>query len=209
MSEKIILIEEFNTTKIDDNLQWFSPPKEWKLNSEGSSLHIKTEKQTDFWQKTHYGFQADNGHFLYYEVNEDFRVTTKVKSKPKNRYDQAGLMVRYTSDSWVKTSVEYIPDGTSKLGVVVTNQGYSDWSSQEFLEDQSSLFYRITRKENNFYVDYSSDGLSWRQIRMTHLVGETDTIKVGIYTCSPQGEGYEADFDFIKIEKINHDTKVY
>jgi uncharacterized protein len=209
MSEKIILIEEFNTTKIDDNLRWFSPPKEWKLNSEGSSLVIKTEKQTDFWQKTHYGFQADNGHFLYYEVNEDFRVTTKVKSKPKNRYDQAGLMVRYTSDTWVKTSVEYIPDGTSKLGVVVTNQGYSDWSSQEFLEDQSSLFYRITRKENNFYVDYSLDELSWRQIRMTHLVGETDTIKVGIYTCSPQGEGYEAEFDFIKIEKISQDTKVY
>ncbi|WP_251028015.1 DUF1349 domain-containing protein [Bacillus sp. ISL-77] len=65
--------------------------------------------------------QADNGHFLYYEVNGDFRLTTKVKSKPQNRYDQAGLMVRLSSDTWLKTSVEYIPDGNSKLGVVVTN----------------------------------------------------------------------------------------
>jgi regulation of enolase protein 1 (concanavalin A-like superfamily) len=209
MSDSIILIEEFNNAEIDKNLGWLSPPKEWKLNYKGSNLIIKTDKQTDFWQKTHYGFQADNGHFLYYEVNGDFRLTTKVKSKPENRYDQAGLMVRFSSDAWLKTSVEYIPDGNSKLGVVVTNQGYSDWSSQEFSEDQTSLFYRITRRKNNYYVDYSLEGISWSQIRMTHLVAETDNIKVGIYACSPQGEGYEAEFDFIKIENINNDTKVY
>lgn len=209
MSDSIILIEEFNNAGIDKNLGWLSPPKEWKLNYKGSNLIIKTDKQTDFWQKTHYGFQADNGHFLYYEVNGDFRLTTKVKSKPENRYDQAGLMVRFSSDTWLKTSVEYIPDGNSKLGVVVTNQGYSDWSSQAFLEYQISLFYRITRRENNYYVDYSLNGISWSQIRMTHLVEETENIKVGIYACSPQGGGYEAEFDFIKIENINNDTKVY
>ncbi len=96
---------------------------------------------------------------MYYEVNGDFRLTTKVNSEPVNRYDQAGLMVRFSSNSWLKTSVEYIPDGHSKLGVVVTNQGYSDWSSQEFLEEQNSLYYRITRREDNYYVDYSLDGL--------------------------------------------------
>jgi regulation of enolase protein 1 (concanavalin A-like superfamily) len=207
MNDSIILIEEFDNTELEKKLKWFSPPKEW--NCESSNLIIKTDKQTDFWQKTHYGFQADNGHFLYYEVNGDFRLTTQVKSKPLNRYDQAGLMVRFSSDTWLKTSVEYIPDGHSKLGVVVTNQGYSDWSSQEFLEDQNLLFYRITRRENNYYVDYSIDGISWRQIRMTHLLEETDSIKVGIYACSPQGEGYEAEFDFIKIENINNGTKVY
>ncbi|ALC83374.1 MULTISPECIES: DUF1349 domain-containing protein [Bacillus] len=209
MSDSIILIDEFNNTEIDKNLEWYSPPKEWELNPERSNLMIKTDKQTDFWQKTHYGFQADNGHFLYYELHGDFRLTTKVKSKPKNRYDQAGLMVRFSNNTWLKTSVEYIPDGHSKLGVVVTNQGYSDWSSQEFSEDDTSLFYRITRRENNYYVDYSLDGTSWSQIRMTHLVEETDNIKVGIYACSPQGEGCEAEFDFIKIENINNDTKVY
>jgi uncharacterized protein len=38
---------------------------------------------------------------------------------------------------------------------------------------------------------------------------EKDNLKVGIYACSPQGEGYEAEFDFIKIEAINSETKVY
>lgn len=209
MSDNIVLSEEFNNNEISKKLAWFSPPKEWKLNYEGSSIIIKTDRQTDFWQKTHYGFQADNGHFLYSECDGDFRITTKVTSKPQNRYDQAGLMVRCSSDTWLKTAVEFIPDGPSKLGVVVTNQGYSDWSSQEFLEDQNFLFYRITRKENNYYVDYSLNGTSWKQIRMTRLFEESDWMKVGIYACSPQGEGYEAEFDFIKIEHINQDTKVY
>jgi len=204
-----ILIEEFNNVELDKNLKWFSPPKKWEVNCEKSNLIIKTDKETDFWQKTHYEFQADNGHFLYYELNGDFRVITRVKSKPKNRYDQAGLMVRFSKDTWLKTSVEYIPDGNSKLGVVVTNYGYSDWSSQELLEDLNSLFYRITRRGSNYYVDYSIDAISWKQIRMAHLFEEKDCIKVGIYACSPQGEDYEAEFDFIKIENIDNNTKVY
>lgn len=47
---------------------------------------------------------------------------------------EAGLMVRFSKDTWLKTSVEYIPDDNSKLGVVVTKNGYSDWSSQDFWE---------------------------------------------------------------------------
>ncbi|MGG3927130.1 DUF1349 domain-containing protein [Metabacillus fastidiosus] len=209
MMNNIILIEEFNNTQLDKSLKWFSPPKEWKINCESSSLTMRTDRHTDFWQKTHYGFRTDNGHFLYCEVKGDFRLTAKVEFKPKNRYDQAGIMVRFSSDTWIKTSIEYIPDGYSKLGAVVTNQGYSDWSSQEFLEDQHSLFYRITRKGNNYYVDYSLNCIYWTQIRMTRLFEETKDIKVGIYACSPQGEGCEAEFSFIKIESINNDTKVY
>lgn len=209
MTNRNILIEEFNNTELDKNLKWFSPPEKWEVNYKKKNLLIKTDKETDFWQKTHYEFQADNGHFLYYELTGDFRLITKVKSKPKNKYDQAGLMVRFSKDNWLKTSVEYIPNGNSKLGVVVTNNGYSDWSSQEFLENMNSLFYRITRRESNYYVDYSLDGNEWKQIRMAHLFEEKDCIKVGIYACSPQGEDYEAEFDFIKIEKIDNNTKIY
>ncbi|WP_285767495.1 DUF1349 domain-containing protein [Peribacillus sp. SI8-4] len=202
-------MEEFNAAEFATTLTWHSEPKAWRVNAEDSTLVIETDDRTDFWQKTHYGFAADNGHFLFHEVKGDFRLTTKVKSKPVNRYDQAGLMVRFSSETWLKTSVEYIPDGKSKLGVVATNQGYSDWSSQEITQAGASLFYRITRRDNNYYVDYSLDGSTWSQIRMTHLVEGADTMKVGIYACSPQGKGYEAAFEFMKVETINTDTKVY
>ena len=96
-------------------------------------------------------------------------MITKVKSKPANRYDQAGLMVRFSKDTWLKTSVEYIPDDNSKLGVVVTKNGYSDWSSQEFWRFKFSLLSH-NKKGNNYYVDYSLDGDLWKQIRMVHLL---------------------------------------
>ncbi|WP_407268538.1 DUF1349 domain-containing protein [Radiobacillus sp. PE A8.2] len=209
MTEHQILLENFSQKHLNHGLQWLNEPTAWNLNSESRSLILKTDAQTDFWQKTHYDFQADNGHFLYYNLHGDFRLTTKVKSKPIHRYDQAGLMVRFSSETWLKTSVEHIPDGNSKLGVVVTNQGYSDWSSQQFVIEESFLFYRITRRDDNFYVDYSLDSISWSQIRITHLSEETNDMQVGIYACSPQGEGYEAEFAYIKIESIDDTTEVY
>ncbi|MFS0638509.1 DUF1349 domain-containing protein [Mesobacillus foraminis] len=41
------------------------------------------DPETDYWQKTHYGFEADNGHFLYLNTNKNFRMSTKVKTFPR------------------------------------------------------------------------------------------------------------------------------
>ncbi|MBS4207525.1 DUF1349 domain-containing protein [Bacillus sp. FJAT-50079] len=209
MNESIILIEEFNNNELNSQLRWFSPPKEWELDRQESKLIFQAEKGTDFWQKTHYDFQVDNGHFLFYEMRGDFRLTTKVKSKPVNLYDQAGLMVRLSSDTWLKTSVEYLNDSDSRLGAVVTNQGYSDWSCQKFSGKQDFLYYRITKKENTFYAESSLDGFSWNLMRMACLFEKKEIIQVGIYACSPQGEGYKPEFHFIKIETIDKDTEVF
>jgi regulation of enolase protein 1 (concanavalin A-like superfamily) len=211
MENNLTVLEDFKEKEFNKGFKWFSPPKEWFINIEKSQLVIKADKETDFWQKTHYGFEADNGHFLYFEVKGNFRISTKVNSYPVNRYDQAGLMVRFSKDTWIKSSVEYIPDSKSKLGAVVTNNGYSDWSTQEVENEEAPMYFRISRINNDFYVDHSLDGIEWNQIRMTHLFEkESKPVLVGIYTCSPQAEGYEAHFDFIKIETITTDsTQVY
>lgn len=198
-----ILFETFEDAEIDKRFKWFSPPRVWSIDPVKCTLIIKADPETDFWQKTHYGFQVDNGHFLYQEVKGDFRLSTKVHSFPSNRYDQAGLMIRISKDTWLKSSVEYIPGSNNKLGAVVTNCGYSDWSTQEIEKDQIPLFFRITRIDSNYYVDCSIDGIVWKQIRMAHLFEEQEKpILVGVYACSPQGAGYEAHFEFIKIEKL-------
>jgi regulation of enolase protein 1 (concanavalin A-like superfamily) len=44
-----------------------------------------------------------------------------------------GLMVQVSPSCWLKTSVEAgAPGEPSQLGVVVTNGGFSDWSTQDF-----------------------------------------------------------------------------
>ena len=83
-----------------------NPPEKFVLQND--CLTIITDPETDFWQQTHYGFRADNGHFLYLKVAGDFSVTTRVRFHPAHLYDQAGLMVRVGPSCWIKTSVEYL-----------------------------------------------------------------------------------------------------
>ncbi|YCA12888.1 DUF1349 domain-containing protein [Bacillus sp. AK128] len=206
MSTNIILSEQFENNRLDNKLVWQCEPKEWFIDRSTSQLVIKTDENTDYWQKTHYNFEADNGHFLYTETNKNFRITTKVKTLPKSKYDQAGLMIRISKDVWMKTSLEYIPNGKSKLGAVVTNHGYSDWSTQYIDYEYEHLYFRISRIGQNGYVDYSLNGEAWNQIRIAHLDIPGDSeIKVGLYACSPQGSNQEARFDYIDIEQISND----
>lgn len=209
MKNNWILNEKFAGDGLNEMLEWRCEPKKWFLDKASTQLVLETDKETDYWQKTHYGFQADNGHFLYTKTSKNFRMTTKVKVSPKSKYDQAGLMIRFSENIWVKTSLEYIPDGISKLGAVVTNRGYSDWSTQYVDYKDGHIYYRISKIEKNCYVDFSWDGENWSQIRIAHLdIPEHATILAGLYACSPQGEDQEVRFDFLKIEELGDDPAV-
>ncbi|QVY62522.1 DUF1349 domain-containing protein [Cytobacillus gottheilii] len=206
MNKRWILNENFNREQLSKELKWRCEPKNWFLDSTSSQLVLKTDLETDYWQKTHYGFETDNGHFLFTETSKNFRMTTRVETLPKSKYDQAGLMIRFSEDIWVKTSIEYIPDDRSKLGAVVTNRGYSDWSTQYVDIKNTVIYYRISIIGQNVYVDFSWDGEAWNQIRIAHLeIPENSTILAGVYACSPQGKDQEVRFDFLTIEELDHE----
>jgi regulation of enolase protein 1 (concanavalin A-like superfamily) len=171
------------------------------VDTQKKCLVIEPGAHTDFWQKTHYGFAPDNGHFLYTEIKGDFVLSTKVRFFPRHQYDQAGLMVRLSPTCWLKTSVEYEPHGASKLGVVVTNSGYSDWSTQEFLTGNNQIALRVRREDSDYLVEYLKDESMWIQMRMAHLMEDSGTVavKTGLYACSPIGAGYKACFDYLHI----------
>ncbi|MBD3305151.1 DUF1349 domain-containing protein [candidate division KSB3 bacterium] len=204
---ELLLDEKFDTSTFDSRLQWFNIPQKWGIKDSG--LVIEPDAQTDYWQRTHYGFQVDNGHFLYAEVSGDFIATTRVRFSPVHQYDQAGLMVRISPACWLKTSVEYEPEEPNRLGVVVTNGGYSDWSTQSFPKACTDLMLRVRREDSDYLVDYAVNDLpdqeestpSWTQIRMAHLHEDDGHIAVqcGLYACSPTESGYSAEFDFLTI----------
>jgi hypothetical protein len=194
-----ILNERFKGPVLDARLQWFNPPLAWSLEPAG--LMVRPVAETDFWQQTHYGFRADNGHFLYLEVIGNFSVTTKVRFHPVHLYDQAGLMMRVGPSCWIKTSVEYESKGPCKLGAVVTNHGYSDWSLQDFPRGQNQVRLRIRRKGQDFLVEWAlGAGRTWELLRVAHLhQGAGRPMQCGLYACSPKGGGFLADFGFLRI----------
>jgi regulation of enolase protein 1 (concanavalin A-like superfamily) len=207
IERKLLLDEQFDTPALDSQLAWFNPPRTWAIDPTRSMLVIEPEAKTDYWQKTHYGFEADNGHFLFAAVEGDFVLTTAIRFYPVHQYDQAGLMVRLSPHCWLKTSVEYEAEGPDRLGVVVTNGGYSDWSTQNFDPGRRDITLRVRREGSDYLVEYAASletpDVAWIQMRMAHLHEDqaSGQVQAGLYACSPTEAGYRAEFDFLKLEQ--------
>jgi regulation of enolase protein 1 (concanavalin A-like superfamily) len=189
------LDESFVAAALDARLVWHAPPPRWETGPHG--LLVAPATGTDFWQGTHYGFRVDNGHALLAEMPGDGVLETRVRTRPVHQYDQAGLMVRLSPASWLKCSVEFEPGEPSRLGAVVTNAGWSDWSTQDIdpVRGQDVAF-RVTRKGANYLVEAAPAGERWSQIRLGRLHDDQGgPVRAGLYACSPKGAGFEARFE--------------
>jgi regulation of enolase protein 1 (concanavalin A-like superfamily) len=196
------LHESFSTPNLSPELRWHCEPARWSIHPEGGFLRVEPEAGTDFWQRTHYGFRADNGHFLHASLAGDFVLTAHVRFRPVHQYDQAGVLVRVSADCWLKASVEYEPEGPGRLGAVATNFGYSDWSTQSFPSGPGAIWLRLRREGDDYIVDASPDGRAWEQLRMTHLhEGSGLPVACGVYACSPRGAGFVAELTTLTIDR--------
>lgn len=192
----------------DTRLKWHCEPSNWNIT--GGRLVIAPDSSTDFWSKTHYGFEADNGHFLYANIAGDFVLSAEIFMTPRHQYDQAGLMVRVSKSCWLKTSVEFEPDNMSRLGAVVTNGGYSDWSTQDVPSDLNRFQLRVRRERGDYLVHMSLDGDDWKQLRVAHLhedVSPEASVECGVYACSPKTAGFNAEFDKFVIDSLTENAK--
>ncbi|MBJ8112158.1 DUF1349 domain-containing protein [Bacillus cereus group sp. N6] len=188
-----------------EQLTIMNVPEYYKINDNRSFI-VRSKAETDFWLKTHYGFEVMNGHVFYNEMMTDFQAEVQLCMDPNSKYDQAGLFVMISEKCWLKTSLEYIPDGPSHLGAVVTNNGYSDWSTQDFPTELATqqLHFRIVRKRGD-YIIYVKNSCQWEQIRIAHLIEDIGNapVKIGFYTCSPsKNNGFETEFLDFTMEEI-------
>jgi len=200
----------FHTTfqaPLDSSFIWLHEPDNWTIDD--SVLVIHPAKQTDAWQRTHYGFQHANAPALLREVTGDFVVETTCEFDPKHQYDQAGLMVHFSDEFWIKTSVEYETQEYGHLGAVVTNHGYSDWSTQRVNSAWSKISFKIEKTGSDFVVSaklHSEEAASsslhsgWLQLRVCHLHCDTQKVLCGPYACCPIEAGYEARFHQLKYD---------
>jgi uncharacterized protein len=203
-----LLHETFSGETLNPLLQWMNPPSLWRIDQAYSCLLMEPDRETDFWQETHYGFRADNGHFLFAETRGDCTATTAIHCYPSHQYDQAGLMARFSAECWIKTSSEFEPNGPSHLGAVVTNRGFSDWSFQEFPYEQfqsgGGMAYclRLRREGRDFLVEHApAEAGPWNLMRVARLVSDPEQLcQIGLYACSPKGSGCRVEAKFLRIQ---------
>jgi regulation of enolase protein 1 (concanavalin A-like superfamily) len=187
---------DFKDELIPPEFFWLNEPEDYFFKE---GLNILTKPGSDFWQGTHYGFRRDSGHCLLTKMTEDFSVKTQVEFKPTARYDQCGLFARLNRNNWIKCSVESENDEISRLGSVATNLGFSDWATQDISAKINSIFYRMSKENEDFFLEYSFDGGDWKQMRILHLHEFKESVDIGIYACSPLGEGFRSSFRYIEI----------
>ncbi len=206
--EELPLAVTFVSPSLDERLKWLNPPPRWEVDPEDHTLVIYPGGKTDFWQQTHYRFRADNGHLLCAQISGDWELSTSLVMKPRHQYDQAGLMVRVSPACWLKTSIEYECEEPAQLGVVVTNHGFSDWSTQNFSLNGQLLHFRLLKHRSDymvFFADGNNDEkVSWQRLRITHLHHRPfASVLCGIYCCSPREEGFEARFFHFTLQPVS------
>lgn len=193
--------------------RWINKPKEYEITQD--SISITTEPETDLWQRSYYGFRNDNAPALLFGSGQNFTFTANVNFDYKQRFDQCGLLIYLDSDNWFKVSIEYESREFSRLGSVVTNNGYSDWATTDVTLPEN-ITYRLSRRGPDFLIESSFDGEIFEQMRIFHLhsLGETTeemgklnppqptshSIDFGVYACSPSNSSFTAKFSNITCE---------
>lgn len=180
-----------------EEFRWINQPASFKLNSE--VLTLETNPKTDLWQRTYYGFRNDNAPGFLREIEGDFTFSVKTNFDYKNQYDQCGILLYQDSENWVKASIEHENKVIARLGSVVTNLGFSDWATSDIPASVSEMWYRISRRGQDFYVEFSDNGEVYKQMRILHMHLPIAVAKVGIYACSPLESNFKAVFSEFRI----------
>lgn len=179
-------------------LKWIREPKQYVIQDQ--FITITTEPHTDLWQRTYYGFQNDNAPVLVMKSNEKyFSFIVKTEFVYKGPYDQCGLAIYLDSENWVKASIEYENEEFQRLGSVVTNHGYSDWATTDIDSSIHSMWYRLSRRESDYLIESSTDGINFKQMRIFHLWNGSGEIQFGVYACSPENSSFEAIFAHMEL----------
>ena len=189
------------------NFQWTREPASFLATDE--KVEIITKPHTDLWQRTYYHFRNDNAPVFQMETDEQFfSFVVKTEFESHHRFDQCGVVMYLDSENWLKASIEYENEQFQHLGSVVTNLGYSDWATTAIDASIKSMWYRFSRREDDYCIECSIDGRQFSQMRVCHMHKGGGNIRFGIYACSPEASSFKATFTNMEVTEckwLKHD----
>lgn len=181
------------------NFKWTRSPESYNLSE--NKLEVITKPHTDLWQNTYYHFQNDNAPVFQMETDEkyfSFVVKTEF-AESHHRFDQCGIVMYLDSENWLKGSIEYENETYQHLGSVVTNHGFSDWATTEIDASIKSMWYRLSRRGDDYCIESSTDGKKFQQMRICHMLNGDGKVRFGVYACSPEASSFKAVFTDLQL----------
>lgn len=178
-------------------MTWLNEPAEWEIKD--NKLTMQVTAQSDYWNKSHYGFTLYDGPFLYTQRSGEFEVVVKMSGVYKTRFDQVCLMLRIDENNYIKTGVEYV-DGIYNISTVQTIDK-SSWSVLGLKEKPKNVWMKAVRKLDAVEIFYSIDGVTFTMTNTVYFP-EYKTVQVGMMAASPDGKGFAATFEDFKITHL-------
>jgi regulation of enolase protein 1 (concanavalin A-like superfamily) len=155
--------------------------------------------QSDYWRISHYGFTVDDAPFYYATYGGEFEVKVKVTGEYKERFDQAGLMLRIDHENYIKTGIEFV-DGKYNLSTVVTHKT-SDWSVITLEKPVPYIWIKAIRRLDAVEIFYSFDDKEYTMMRNAWLQDNTP-VQVGLMAACPDGHGFNVTFENFKVKHL-------
>ena len=179
--------------------KWIREPDNYSIQN--NRIEITTAPNTDLWQRTYYRFCNDTAPLFLMETSDKFfSFTVKTNfEKSHRRFDQCGVVMYLDEENWLKASIEYENQDYQHLGSVVTNHGFSDWATAVIPANIKSMWYRLSRREDDYRIECSQTGTKWEQMRICHMIEGNGLIRFGIYACSPENSTFTATFSNLQI----------
>ena len=177
---------------------WTNEPAEVKI--EDGRLNVTAVHESDYWEKTLYGFQHRDGHALLTDLKrtEAMEVTFLLEDF-QELYDQAGMMLWYDDVHWIKMTIEVI-DNEPNISIVVTDV-YSDCSNFPVPSwDGKHVTFRVSPFEDAVLIRVRTGDSRWMTMRLARFP-YTDGMKEGPLVCAPIRKDFRAVFTrWIKTE---------
>jgi regulation of enolase protein 1 (concanavalin A-like superfamily) len=170
--------------------RWTHPPL--TAREEGGHLLVEAAAESDAWRHTAYGFVHDSEHALLAPLPERAAMEVTFDLAYDGLFDQAGIFVRLSDETWVKAGVEF-SDGLPQLGAVVTHR-VSDWSVAPVPEWAGrAVTLRASRFGDALVVRARVADEPWRLVRLAPF-DVAGAVEAGPYVCAPTHDGLVVRF---------------
>lgn len=203
MSLFALLVSGTVSAQTLEKMQWFNEPGQWEIKDK--KLTLFATPQSDYWRIAHYGFTVDDAPFLYTTYGGEFEAKVKITGDYRERYDQAGMMIRIDHENYIKTGIEYV-DGKYNLSAVVTHHT-SDWSVITLDRAVPFIWIKAVRRLDAVEIYYSYDDQTYTLMRIAWLQDNTP-VQVGLMAASPDGQGFQASFEHFQVKHLPDQRRV-
>ncbi|SCX55297.1 hypothetical protein SAMN03159343_3242 [Klenkia marina] len=164
---------------------WTTEPAAVRRTDEG--LEVSAVRGSDAWRVTSYGFVHDDAHGLLAPFGARDAVEVRFRLDYDQQFDQAGVLLRASPQTWVKAGVE-VSDGVPQVGAVVT-AGRSDWSVAPVPDWHGrEVTVRASREGDAVTVRARVDDEPFRLVRVAPVDPDLE-LRAGPYCCAPTRDG--------------------